>query len=281
VLLDDQWLYRWRGTPPRDFCLYKTLFRPRTPAEIVSNGWSVLHPAVKEIANACGIASVSAYVDWLQLDNVYDRHCLAGVYGDEIVTAATVVRNTRKPFIPLRFYEILRKHSEWKNQSYASAYRYFEAHFDTGLSFYSDAHQLTCEVSYAACFNVHGVNILRALIHVDGVTVITPWSVKISASLQDMPGRIEWLNTKSQEFIGRLGSRWLYERGADEIYNLIVRTLAPLKLPKVSFADLRNDRRLSRCLTRLDILLFIVKTFDITADKDVSTLFKISNILLT
>ncbi len=59
VLVDDRWLYRWSGEAPRDFLLYKTIYRALTPGDIAANGWQVLTPAVTELAKNLDIGTTA------------------------------------------------------------------------------------------------------------------------------------------------------------------------------------------------------------------------------
>jgi hypothetical protein len=277
LILDDQRLYQWTGgSPPRNFCLYKTIFRNMTPSEVSANGWNVLRPAVPELASGCGLEVVAPKIDWLKLDTVLEQPCRVGVFGDEIVTAAASPRSERTPYVPFRYFEILDKNRGWKNKAYWSSYRHFNAKFDIGLSFYTDRHNLLCDVSYAVHFGIHHFHSLTAMIHIGNVTIMSPWRLRVSETLFDLPGKIEWMGRKCQEFITRLGAGWLRECDSEMVYDSIANRVRPYGFPEYDLQALRKERSLARCLTRLDMLLIIARHFDLDTERYAVPLLKLS-----
>jgi hypothetical protein len=279
-ILDDQRLYQWAGgEPPRNFCVHKTIFRNRTPSEIAGNGWYVLRPAVSELAEHCGREVVATKIDWLKLDTVLEQQCNVGVYGDEIVTAAGPAKTGRNPFIPFRFFERFEKNKDWKNKAYWSSYRHFSVRFDIGLSFFTDRHQLLCDVSYLAHFGIHRFCSLFALIHIDGTTLVAPVRQVFSETLCDLPGKIEWISRQCQEFIARTGASWIAEHDPDLIYqNEILRRVQPCHLPDYAVQSLKKERALSRCLTNLDLLLYLSKHFNLDPERYAVPLLTLSKL---
>jgi hypothetical protein len=277
LILDDQRLHEWNGgSPPRHFCLYKTLFRNVTPAEISANGWNILRPAVPELASGCGLEVVAPKIDWLKLDTVLDRPCRAGIFGDEIITAAASPRSERTPYIPFRYFECLEKNRSFKNKSYWSSYRHFNAKFDMGFSFYTDRHKMLCDVSYAAHFGIHKFHSLLAMIHIGNVTILAPWRLRLSETLSDLPGKIEWIGRHSHEFIARLGASWLRECDSEMVYNTIARRVRPYGFPEYTLRELRQERSLARCLTKLDMLRIILQHFNLDVERYAVPLLKLS-----
>jgi hypothetical protein len=279
LILDDQRLYEWHGDcPPRNFVLHKTIFRDRTPGDIAANGWTVLRQAVTELATGCGLETVAAPLDWLKLDTVLERSCRVGVFGDEIVTAAAPLKCRRTPYIPSRYFEYINGRRDWKNKSYWSSYRHFNAKFDIGYSFYTDRHRLLCSVSYALHFGIHHYHSLLALIHIDNVTIVAPWRLRITETLCDLPGKIDWLNQHCHEFIARLGADWLRESGdVDMVYDDISHRIRPYDFPEYGLRMLRQERSLAQCRTRLDMLLIILRHFDLDSERYAVPLLQLSH----
>jgi hypothetical protein len=282
LVLDDQRLYQWtdREQPPRSFCVHKTIFRNMTPAEISSNGWHVLRPAIKELAVGCGLQTVAPKIDWLKLDTVYNNICCAGVYGDEIVTAGSTPQATRNPFIPFRFFERIEKNKDWKNKQYWSSYRHFNAKFDIGLSFYTDRHKLLCDVAYAVHCGIHRYNSLTATIRIGNIIIMSPYRVRISETFSDLPGKVDWIGRQSQEFIRRVGAHWIHECDSEGVYNAIKRIVNPLDFPKYLLLSLKQDCGLARCRTNLDMLLLIAKHFNLDVERYAVPLLNLSHKLL-
>jgi hypothetical protein len=282
LILDDQRLHQWTGgTPPRNFCVYKTVFRNMTPAEVSANGWHVLRPAVPELASGCGLEAVSPKIDWLKLDTVLESPCRVGIFGDEIITAAASPKSERTPYIPFRYFEHLEKNKDWKNKTYWSSYRHFNAHFDIGLSFYTDRHKLLCDVSYAVHFGIHHFHSLIAMIRVNDenhgeTTLLAPWRLRVSETLFDLPGKIEWIGRQSQEFIARIGAGWLRECDSEMVYNSIARRVRPYGFPEHDLQALTKDRSLAKCLTKLDMLLIISRHFKLDTERYAVPLLKLS-----
>jgi hypothetical protein len=283
LILEDRKLYRWQGNePPRDFCLHKTIFRNRTPSEVSANGWHVLHPAVAELAANCGLDVVAAKIDWLKLDTVLEHQCCVGVYGDEIVTAACPAKTGRNPFVPFRYFEKFEKNKDWKNKSYWSSYRHFCVKFDIGLSFFTDRHQMLCDVSYIAHIGIHRFCSLFAFIRIGDTTLVAPLRQVFSETLFDLPGKIEWMGRQCQQFIAATGANWIKECDPELIYrNEIVRRVQPCNLPEYAVQSLKKDRGLSKCLTNLDLLLFVSKHFKLDPERYTLPLLTLSKNFMT
>ena len=261
VILQDRWLHRWRGDPPRDFCLYKVLFKPRTPLDIVAQGYQVLTPAVTELAAGLDIANTATKLDWLKLDTVRSNACLVGTYAEQTVVAASDYSSQRRPFIPYRFYNILAESKQWKNLSCYSSYRHFLVRFDTGLTFYTDRNHKLCDVEYVLHFGVHGVHSLWSMIRIDDSVIAVPKRFRVSETLEDLPGKVQQVTRFGQHFIGTLGASWLRERDQEQLWSAAMQVLKPLQVPRYHLQDLKNDPKLMACLTRLDILLFLCRIF--------------------
>jgi hypothetical protein len=251
-----------------------------TPAEISANGWNVLRPAVKELALGCGLQSVATKIDWLKLDTVYNSMCCVGVQGDEVVTAGSAPQANRTPFIPFRFFEKIDKNKEWKNKQYWSSYRHFNAKFDIGLSFYTDRHQLLCDVSYGVHFGIHRYHSLTAAIRIGNAVIMSPHRIRVSENLSDLPGKIEWIGRRSQEFIMRIGACWLRECDSEDVYNAIANYVQPLGFPGYSLMSLKQNRDLAKCRTRLDMLLLIARHFNLDIERYAVPLLALSQNLL-
>jgi len=281
-LVPDQWLYHWSGDPPRDFCLGKTLFRLQSPADIVSHGWQVLIPAVAELVESLDIRSVAAPLDWLKLDAAPLRRCLIGVYADRTVVAADAHGTQRKPFIPYRYYEMIQESPHWQERSYSCSYRHFVARFHTGLTFCTSRHGLLCDVAYSVHFGVRGVHSLWSTIRLGDTTVTVPSRVRVSDSLDDLPGKVERLTRLGQSFIARLGAAWLPIRDRESLGEFVTTVLQSIRVPAYKRNELRRDGQLVRCATMLDLLLFLAKALQsgptATSPAD---MMKLSQTLLT
>ena len=256
-LLPDRWLYHWSGDPPRDFCLGKTLFSMRTPADIATNDWHVLLPTVAELTRALGLRSIATRIDWLSLDSVYERRCQIGVYGDRIVVAADAVGAARKPFIPYRYFEAMARNPNWKDTNYSCSYRHFVARFHTGLTFRADRLGLLCDVEYSLHFGIRGIHSLGSTLRIGGTLIAVPTRIRVAESLDDLPGKVERLAHLGQSFVARLGASWLPVMDEVTFWEYVTTLLQSLSVPASKRNELRRDKELTRCLTKLDLLLFL------------------------
>lgn len=261
VLTRDQWIYRWQGAPPGDFCLHKVLFHHGTPAEIAARRWQVLEPAVTELVAAFRLPSESVRLDWLKLDAVPRQGCLLGVHADETVVAAAPESALRRHFLPYRFYESLAENGEWRNLRYSGSFRHFTTGFDTGVSFLSDQSGRMCDVDYQLHFGVHGVHSLWSTMRIDNRTVAVPHRFRVSESLRDLPGKVERITRLAQAFVGRLGSSWLGLADEQQLWSVARGYLNRFKVPAYKWNELKTDPELTRCHTKLDMLLFLAKVF--------------------
>jgi len=257
LLVPDQWLYHWSGDPPREFLLHKTLFRPLSPVDIVANGWQVLIPAVTELAASSGIKTVAPSIDWLKLNAVASQHRQIGIYANRMVVAAAPFRMDRKPFIPSRFYERLRTNPEWRDLRYDASYRHFVARFHTGLTFRVDRLGLFCDVEYSIHFGIRGVHSLCSIIRTDGTTLVVPTRMRVSESLGDLAGKVEHLTRQGQSFVTRLGASWLPAMDELSFWEYVTSLLQSLSVPAGKRNEMRRDKGLTRCATKLDLLLFL------------------------
>ncbi len=257
VLVDDRWLYRWSGEAPRDFLLYKTIYRALTPGDIAANGWQVLTPAVTELAKNLDIGTTAPPVDWLKLDAVPTRRCLIGVHADRTVVAARPLHADPGPFIPHRFYETIRNNPEWRDLRFEGSYRHLLVRFHTGLTFCTDRLGLLCDVDYGVHFGIGGVHSLWSNIRIGETSIAVPLRIRVSESLIDLPGKAEYLARFGQSFVAKLGAAWLPVRDQESLWEFVVSTLQSGTVPAWRLNELRRDERLAACATMLDLLLFL------------------------
>lgn len=281
ALVADRWLYRWTGDPPRDFCLAKTLFQPLTPADIVANGWRILRPAVTEAAGSLEVVNVGADVDWLKLESVRRNACLLGIHGDRTVAAAAPLSAARKPFIPFRFFEILHGNPAWHDVRYCSSHRHFVAKFHTGRTFCTDRLGLWCDVGYYLHFGIHGVHSLWSVIRIGDRPVGVPQRLRLSESLSDLPGKIDRISRLGQSFVGKLGAAWLRHQDRPSLWRNVSALLTAISAPAYRFNELRHDAELDRCMTKLDLLLFLSKIFQSDPTASATDMLKLSRTLYT
>ena len=291
-LVEDSWLYQWTGCPPEPFVRHKTLFRQCIPADISYNGWTVLKPAVKELSNifdiqkpadthklSVSVVDPSVDFEWLSLNNHAERPCLMGLYGDEYVVAAAPLAQIRKPFVPFNLYRSLSGNSLLKNTRYKATYRHFFAEFDTGYSFCILRQNLLCEVSYAVDMTVHSIGVMWAVINIAGVRIPAPNWFPLRANLSNLCDTIERANNECSYFVQQMGMSWLTGCGAEQIFNLLRRLSRIVGIPQYAMDALRNDPKLDRLLTRLDLLCLLAQTLNFRSDEQISKLIPLSQIL--
>lgn len=285
-IVTDQWLYAWNSMPPESFIRHKTIFRQCTPSDIDRNGWILLKPTVKELADVFGVPMPKIEEDkdltmfqWLSLGYedasnypYWKRPCFMGIYGDEYVVAASRLSHKRPPFIPFNLYTRLQENSQWKNLRCRASYRHFQARFHAGYSFYMEQQNLFCSVSYGVNLDIHRRGFLWAVIAIDGTFIPLPDRILFSSDLSDLPDKVMQLNARCQHFIQQLGAAWLKEHGREEIYPLVRRLVQPVKVPTDVLNTLRNDPRLDKCHTRFDILRLLMQTMNYRTDEDVHLL---------
>jgi hypothetical protein len=281
VLIHDRWLHRWQGTPPREFCLGKVLFHSGTPAEIAVRGWQVVEPAVSELATGLHLEREAVRIDWLKLDQVRRQECLIGVHADETVVAAAPLSSLRRPFIPYRFYELLAGEPQWRNLRYYGSYRHFIAGFDTGSSFFTETCRLLCDVEYHVHFGVHGVHSLWAAVRIGDRTIAVPRQLRISGSLQDLPGKVDCVTRFAREFVGRLGTAWLAIEDEMEMWELACSYMEQVSAPAYRINELKTDPERKKLFTKLDMLLYLSKAFSGDAMTSSSNLLKLARLFLS
>ena len=288
-LIDDTWLYQWKGRPPEAFICHKTLYRQCTPADIAHNGWSVIKPAVLEMSRIFGVrkpvskpdtddkpAVRSAAFEWLSMNNHAHRPCLMGIYRDECVVAAAPLSQKRKPFIPYSLYQALAGDKLLKNVRYKANYRHFFAGFDIGYSFCTLRQNLCCEVSYGLDATVDGRAILWAIMDVEGARIPSPNRAVLTHNLSNLQEKIAEINTDCNQFIRQTGTTWLREYGTDQVIRLIRRLPGTAGTLKYVIDSLRENPQLDRPLTRLDILRLLSQALNFKSDEKIYTLIPLS-----
>lgn len=281
VMLDDEWLYRWCGRPPRDFCLHKSLFRPSKVLDIVAAGWQVLTPAVSEMTSCLGMNPGDTIPDWLKLDAVHYGACRLGIHADRTVVAAAPYVSSQRPFIPYRYYETLAGCPEWKDVHYSASYRHFVARFRNGITFYTDRDRLLCELEYVAHFGVHGNHTVWPMLRIGDRVIAVPKRVRIGESQTDLPGKVDRLARWSRESIAAIGASWLRQRDEQQLWHYALNVLKGVSVPLYKLNELRNDPELLQCLTKLDMLLCLSKLFRSDSMVSTSNMLKLSNNLFT
>lgn len=280
LLVPEEWLFRFAGEPPYDFCLFKVLFQPYTPTDIVHHGWQVLEPAVSELVKNLNLPSVSKRIDWLKLNSAATNSCLLGVnHHEEMVVAATLPGNDPQHFIPFRFFERLSGNPQWLDLEYTCSYRHFVARFQTGLTFYTDRHSLLCDVEHSLHFGIHGVHSLRTVVRVNGTPVVLPSWFRVSGSLQDLPGKVDRMARIAQTFIGKLGMSWLPYQDLTDRTSYVASLLQSISLPDYMVNEFRRDAGLTRCMTKLDLLLYLSGKFKTDSMIPPSDMYKLSKTL--
>ena len=261
VLIHDQWMYRWQGTPPRGFCLHKVIFHPWALAEIAVRGWQVLEPAVAELVSCFHMENEATKIDWLKLDSVNSQKCLIGVHTDETVVAAAPVSSLRYHFIPYRYYDLLANEKQWQQLQCYGSYRHLIAEFNNGFSFYSEGCGKLCELWFYAHFGIHGVHSLFAKVKIGERIFAIPSRIRLSDSLADLPGKVYRITQFAQDFVYRLGSQWLCLEDEEQLWAMAVSYLKGLATPAYRINELKGDSELRSCHTKLDMLLFLSKVF--------------------
>lgn len=277
VIVEDEWLYRWSGHAPRDFCLHKSLFRPSKILDIVAEGWHVLAPAVTEITSCMRMEPGCTVLDWLKLDAVYYGSCLLGVHENRIVVAAAPCTFKHAPFVPYRYYEGLAECHEWNNVHYYASYRHFVARFRNGVTFMTDRHRLLCELEYIAHFGVHGHHSVWPMIRINDRLIAVPKRLRIGDSQENLPGKVDRLAHWSRESIARIGATWLYQRDEEQLWHYALDLLRGVSIPLYKLNELKNDPELLQCRTKLDMLLCLSKLFTGDSMASVSNLLKLSD----
>jgi len=249
--------------------------------EIAVRGWQVVESAVSELVTSLHLESEAVRIDWLKLDRVRRQECLIGVHADETVVAAAPVSSLRRPFIPYRFYELLAGDPQWHNLRYYGSYRHFIAGFDMGSSFYTELSRLLCDVEYHIHFGVHGVHSLWAAVHIGDRTIAVPGQLRISESLQDLPGKVDHVTRCAREFVGQLGKAWLAIEDETELWKLACSYTERISVPAYRLNELKTDPELKKLYTKLDMLLYLSKAFDGDSMTSSSNLLKLSRLFLS
>lgn len=258
LLVPETWLYRWTVEPPYEFCLFKVLFQARTPVDIVHHGWRILEPAVSELTENLNLPSVSGIIDLLKLNSVPTDSCSVGVnHHEETVVAASGPGTETNHFIPYRFFEKLSVNPAWHEPEYTCSYRHFVARFQTGRTFYTDRHSMLCDLVHTLHFGIHGVHSLRTTVRVGGTPIVVPVWFRVSGTLCDLPGKVDRMARLAQSFIGKLGSAWLPCQDPIDRAMFVVSMLRSISLPDYMLNEFRKDTKLNRCLTKLDLLLYL------------------------
>jgi hypothetical protein len=260
-IVEDQLIFRWAGEPPREFPLYKVLFRPGSPADIGANGWRIMAQAVMELAESLHVYGPTPQVAWLKLNRVYGLRCLLGVHHNETVVSVLPLSSLAKPFIPFRYFDRLASHPEWKGLECDCSYRNFYANFHNGLTFYANKSGRMCETAYHLHFGVRGIATLWSSIRIDDRVIAVPHRFRVAETLTDLPGKVQVLAQLGQGFIRKLGSAWHGEHDRDERWKTASSLLARIKVPEWRLNELREDRELMSCHTKLEMLLFLAKIF--------------------
>jgi len=286
-IIRDSWLYQWTACPPKAFVHHKTIFRSCTPLDIVQNGWTLLKPAVHDIAGVFSLPVPDDVDDqkdltmlkWLSLSHVgadkmpfWKRPCSMGIYGDEYVVAATLLSRKMPPFIPFNLYLKLRENKLWRNLRYRAGYQMFQARFDTGQTFYTEQQNLFCSVRYGLTSDISDFterSYLWAVLDIEGVLLPTPCRTCIAPDFSDLPGKVEQVTTDCYSFVRRLGAAWLREVGTYEVYKWLRRRLSEKDLPEHMLTSLRQSSLLDKCLNRLDVLRAVMQMMNLKSDEDI------------
>lgn len=276
ALVADRWLYRWTGEPPREFYLFKTLFHTLSPADIVSNGWDILKPAVGEMAACCGLEPCKERIDWLRLEDVRQNVCRVAVQGDRVVSAAAPLSSQRHPFIPARFFRELHENPQWRDLHYSCSYRHFAARFHTDRTFCTERLGLLCDTGYYVHFGIHGVHSLWSVLRIGDRLVGGPFRLRISGMMDDLPGKVDRISRLGQAFVGRLGTTWIRGHERYAMWDHAAKLLKSISTPAYRLNELRHDAELERCMTKLDLLLFLSKIFQSDPKASVSDMLKLS-----
>ena len=279
LLVPERWLFRWTGEPPYEFCLFKVLFQTSTPADIVHNGWQVLEPAVSELAKNLNLRTVSTKIDWLKLNQVSGGSCQIGVNHNEETVVAATSGNDPNHFIPFRFFETLSGNAQWLDLEYTCSHRHFIARFQTGSTFYTERHSLSCDLEHALHFGVHGVHSLRTIIRVGETPVMLPYWFRVSGTLWDLPGKVDRMARMSETFIGKLGRSWLPYQDITDRSSYVASLLRTVSVPDYMRNELRRDTGLTRCMTKLDLLLYLSAKFKSDSMIPPSDMYKLSKTL--
>jgi hypothetical protein len=205
-------------------------------------------------------------LEWIMLNRYWRCPCILGIYGDQYVVAATSVSQQRSPFVPFSQYRMIQQNPKWKNLRYRAGYRHFQAQFDIGYSFFTGLKHLPCVVSYGVDVGVHGDVKAWAQISVDGILFPAPFRIPLRSDLSDLPGKVVQINEDCHHYIERLGASYLRDIDPDSVYRLIRRYTHKTAVPFCVREDLRTDPKLDRCITRLDVLLLIMKAMNLRLD---------------
>ena len=280
-IVNDRWIFHWSGEPPREFSLHKILFRPGCPADIAANGWRIMGRAVMELAESLHVYGHMPQTAWLKLNRVYGLRCLLGIHRNETVVSALPLSSLAKPFIPYRHYDRLAQNPEWQGLECDCSFRHFYVNFHNGLTFYTDKFGRMCETMYHLHFGVRGIVTLWCSIRIDDRVIAVPHRCRVAETLADLPGKVQRLAQRGQEFIRKLGSAGVWEHDRDERWKLVSALLARIKVPEWRLNELREDRELMSCHTRLEMLLFLAKIFQSNPTGYAADLLSLSRALLT
>lgn len=275
VLAEDEWLYRWSGRPPREFCLHKSLFRPSKILDIVAEGWQVLTPAVAEMMTCLRMEPGGTLTDWLKLDAVHYGSCRLGIHAGRTVVAAAPAVSDHPPFVPYRYYEALAECPQWKDLRYFASYRHFVARFHNGVTFYTDRQRLLCELEYVAHFGIHGNHSIWPMLRIEDCWIAVPKRLRIGRT--DLPGKVDRLARWSRDAIAVVGAAWLSERDEEQLWHRSLDLLRGIPVPRYKINELRNDPELVQCRTKLDLLRCLSKLFPTDDITSVSNMLKLSH----
>ena len=276
----ELWTYRWRGDPPPEFYKQKVLFRQFRPFDIVSKPMSVLIPAVQELSQSFNLPNKGYKLDWLVLNRVVEKYCLMGIFENRVVAAAAPLSAIRSSFSPARYFSRLHKNPHWKDMYFHCSLRRFTAEFNTGFSFQASRHNLLCNVSYCLHCGVHGEHTLRPILKINDRMLATPYRFVVNESLDNLAGMTQALNQSSARFIQMLGAAYLPAKYDEiECWKLVRSLLSNLHMPDYKVNEFRSDTELSRCRTKLDILLCLSKLFPQDTLTALSEMIKLSKLL--
>ena len=281
IILKDAWLYEWAKHPPDAFLKHKTVFQKMAPAEVTKLKLGILEQAAREIAKifkvqkpaALNDATLDAHLrsasfEWLALNRYPNKPCLMGIYDNYVVAAASLSQQ-RQDFTPVTQYKILQSKG-LKNLECKAGYRHFCARFNTGYYFSTERQGLECSVSYSYNLGVHGMGYIWPIIGINGFYMPIP--CRITTSLENLTLEIDQLNRDSQRYIEKLDWEFLHVHGGKAVYNWLCKQTEDVPYVSGAVSSLHKDSLLSKCKTKLDVLLAILQTLYLKSDDDLSQL---------
>jgi hypothetical protein len=283
AVIDDTWLFNWTNRPSVSELKKEITFFRCTAGEIAKNGWTVLAPAAKEMCAAFNIEKPLARNDitdktepramnfeWLSLNRFRRRPCQIGLYNNSHVVAASSLKSPKLAFTPFSLFQALQQHKSLQNLKYRLSYRHFQASFDIGRT-----------LRYYLNSNVHGQTYIWAVITINNINIPCPKCFTLSAELASLSGTIDLLNMSCGYFLQQLESALILPYGRANVFRAAINFIRGTSVPYYAVENLFNNKEISKCVTKLDLLITILRAIDVPAEELLLPLIPLSNNFLT